>query len=153
MRALFLPIILVAASCASDLPVSIHTEISDPSWVGGEAARRGVTAQMEAWNRGDLEAALQAYWDSPKMTWVSKSGVDYGYAPFADAMRKDFTDPKSMGIYSVEILDARNLGRHTEHIVFRWKIMKGEKRLMGGISTQIWRRIDGNWHAVFEHAS
>ena len=45
------------------------------------------------------------------MTWVSKSGVDYGYAAFADAMRKDFADPKSMGTYSAEILDARDLGQ------------------------------------------
>jgi hypothetical protein len=112
-----------------------------------------VTAQIAAWNRGDIEAALLAYWDSPMMTWVSKSGVDYGYTAFADALRKDFADPKSMGTYSAEILDARDLGPDANQIVFRWKIMRGEKRLMGGISTQIWRRIDGQWRAVFEHAS
>jgi hypothetical protein len=119
------------------------------SKVGGAAARSGVTAQIAAWNRGNIEAALLAYC----VTWVSKPGVDYGYKAFADAMRKDFADPKSMGTYSAEILDARDLGPSANQIVFRWKIMRGEKRLMGGISTQIWRRIDGQWRAVFEHAS
>ena len=153
MRNLPFAMTLILAGCASHMPVSQPTEVSAPIPVGGEAARRGVASQIAAWNRGDLEAALSFYWDSPKMTWVSKLGVDYGYAAFAEAMRKDFADPESMGTYSAEILDARDLGPGANQIVFRWKIMRDEKRLMGGMSTQIWRKIGGNWRAVFEHAS
>ena len=153
MRTLPFAVTLILAGCASHMPTSGRNEVTAPFSVGGEAARRGVEVQIAAWNRGDIEAALSSYWDSPRMTWVSKSGVDYGYAAFAQTMRKDFADPKSMGTYSAEILDARDLGPGTSQIVFRWKIMRGDERLMGGMSTQIWRKIGGNWRAVFEHAS
>ena len=108
---------------------------------------------MAAWNRGDLETALLAYWDSPHMTWVSRAGVQRGFMEFAQAMRRDFADPAAMGTYSAEVLEARNLGREGAVIVFRWQIVRDGRRLMGGTSTQIWREIEGAWRAVLEHAS
>lgn len=144
---------LTLAGCTTNTYAPLRADTSVLIKKGGDAARKGVAAQVEAWNRGDLEAALAAYWDSPKMTWVSRSGIQYGFAPFEDAIRKDFADPASMGIYSTQILDARDLGPGTHLIVYRWKIVKGEKRLMGGLSTQIWRQLNGNWRVVLEHAS
>jgi hypothetical protein len=117
------------------------------------AAHAGLQAQVEAWNRGDLEAALSTYWDAPQMTWVSRSGVERGFASFADGMRKDFADPAAMGAYSVEVLDVRGLGPETGSVVFRWQISRAGKRVMGGTSTQIWCRVKGTWKAVLEHAS
>jgi len=119
----------------------------------GYAARAGLQAQVSAWNRGDLEAALDTYWNAPQMTWISRSGVERGFATFANAMRKDFADPAAMGIYSAEVLDARGLGPETGMVVFRWEILRAGKRVMGGTSTQIWRHLDGKWKAVLEHAS
>jgi hypothetical protein len=117
------------------------------------AARSGVAAQVAAWNRGDLESALLTYWNSPHMTWVSRSGVQRGFASFAEGMRTDFANSEEMGTYSAEVLDARTLGREDALIVFRWQIVRDGRRLMGGTSTQVWRKIGGSWFAVFEHAS
>lgn len=153
MRRCLIAVTLTLAGCATNALTPLRADTSALITKGGEAARQGVAAQVAAWNRGDIDAALAAYWDSPRMTWVSKSGIEYGYSSFEDAMRKDFADPTSMGIFSTEILDARDLGSGTNLIVYRWKIVRGEKRLMGGLSTQIWRRLDGNWRIVLEHAS
>lgn len=120
---------------------------------GAAAARAGMEAQVAAWNRGDLEGALSAYWDSPRMTWVSRSGVQHGLAAFAEAMRSDFADRRKMGVYSAEMLDVRDVGPGAGLIVFRWQIMRDGKRLMGGVSTQVWRKIAGDWKVVLEHAS
>jgi hypothetical protein len=117
------------------------------------AAQAGLQAQVNAWNRGDLEAALSTYWDAPQMTWVSRSGVERGFASFAEGMRKDFADRTAMGTYSAEVLDVRGLGPETGSLVFQWQISRAGKRVMGGTSTQIWRRVDGTWKAVLEHAS
>jgi ketosteroid isomerase-like protein len=119
---------------------------------GAAAAQAGLQAQMAAWNRGDLEAALAAYWDSPKMIWVSKKGVERGFAAFAAAMRADFADRSKMGTYSAELLDSRDLGPGAGLIVFRWRIERDGKRLMGGVSTQVWRKAGGGWKVVLEHA-
>lgn len=118
-----------------------------------DEAMRALEEQMAAWNRGDLESALGAYWDSPEMLWVNKGGVERGFRPFAEAMRKDHaSNPAAMGRYDGTILEARDLAPDTALIVVRWSITSAGKK-MGGVSTQIWRPVDGRWRAVFEHAS
>lgn len=118
----------------------------------GDAAA-GFQAQVDAWNRGDLEAALDAYCDSPDLVWVSRDGVSRGFAGFAAGMRADFADPAKMGRYEAEILDRRALGRGAALIAVRWSITRAGKRLMGGVSTQLWQPCRGRLRIVLEHAS
>jgi hypothetical protein len=136
------------AAAWAERPAAVRAAAS-----GGAAARAGLEAQVAAWNRGDLEGALSAYWDSPRLTWVSRSGVQRGLAAFAEGMRADFADRSKMGVYSAEMLDVRDLGPGAGLIVFRWQIARDGKRLMGGVSTQIWRDVGGGWKVAFEHAS
>ena len=116
-------------------------------------ARRGLDAQVAAWNRGDLEAALDAYCDEPRMTWVARSGVTRGFGPFAASMRQDFADRTRMGRFEAEPLETRGLGRRAALVVVRWSITRDGRRLMGGVSTQIWERCRGRLRITLEHAS
>jgi len=154
MRAIRLAAAFLLLGCASTLQPAGTREIPSSGHISSEAAaRRGLEDQIAAWNRGDLETALLAYWDSPQMTWVSKAGVERGFADFANGMKTDFAEPAAMGTYSAEMLDARSLGEEGAVIVFRWQIVRDGKRVMGGTSTQLWRPIEGSWRAVLEHAS
>src|SRR5688572_950718 len=83
-------------------------------------AQAALGAQVAAWNRGDLEGALTAYWNSPEITWVGKAGVGKGYESFADVMRTDFADRSKMGVYRTEVLDARSVGPDAALLVLRW---------------------------------
>ena len=116
-------------------------------------AAGGVAAQVAAWNRGDLEAALDAYCDVPRLAWVNRSGVTRGLAEFAAAMRADFADRARMGRFEAEILEARRVGRRAELVVLRWSISRDGRRLMGGVSTQLWERCRGRLRITLEHAS
>ena len=129
---------------AAALTVSAPAEAAPVEEASG-AFRR----QMEAWNSGNLEGALSAYWNSPEMTWVNKRGVEKGFATFAEAMRQD----GAKGIYSGEVLHARRLSSKSTLIVVRWAITDQGKRLMGGVSTQLWEVRDRRWKIVLEHAS
>jgi uncharacterized protein (TIGR02246 family) len=132
------------------IPVLIA--VSAPAGIAAEAVR-GVQAQAAAWNRGDLETALAGYCDSPDLIWVARSGVSRGFTEFAAGMRKDFADPAAMGRYDVEILHARTAGPHAALVTMRWSIVRGGKRLMGGVSTQLWQPCKGRLRIVLEHAS
>jgi ketosteroid isomerase-like protein len=69
-------------------------------------------------------------------------------------MRSDFAGkPQAMGRYSGQVLDARSLANDAALLVVRWSIDKDGKRMMGGVSTQLWKRIGGQWRIVLEHAS
>lgn len=119
-----------------------------------DAARERLAAQVSAWNRGDLEAALSTYLDDPSMTWVSVQGVARGFAPFAADMRAQFgSKPDQMGTYSAEVLEARSLSPRSALLVVRWRIDRDGKKLFGGVSTQLWERRSARWLCVLEHAT
>jgi uncharacterized protein (TIGR02246 family) len=141
MKGVFLLAVTLAMAAAA---------IAGPS----EDARRGFQGQMDAWNRGDLNGALHKYRDDPDMLFVSKAGVERGLKGFHDAMQADFAGkPEKMGVYAGEVLEARDLGPDRALLVVKWSITLGQKRLFGGISTQIWQRFDSGWKIAVEHAS
>ena len=109
---------------------------------------------MDAWNNQDMEGALSYYWNSNRIAWVNRKGITFGIAEFVKAMRSDFADKSKMGHYDGKVLYSTEVTPDQVLIVVDRKIVNGEgKRLMGGVSTQLWRKTDSGWKAVFEHAS
>lgn len=117
-----------------------------------DAAVRALESQQAAWNRGDLEAALDAYCNSPSITWVNRGGVTRGFEVFAEGMRHDFADSARMGRFDLEVLDSRQIGADSALVAARWSISRDGERLMGGVSTQLWQPCRGELRIVFEHA-
>jgi hypothetical protein len=93
------------------------------------------------------------YWESADMLWISKSGVDRGYMPVLESFRKDFSDRNQMGLYTYEPLYIEEISKEAVYYVFRWKIALNGKQLMGGVSSQLWKKINENWVITAEHAS
>lgn len=140
MKTLFVLILLITTSASASQST--------------DSASDAFRAQMSAWNRQDLTAALSFYWDSEKITWVNRKGVTRGFREFADAMRADFKDPSKMGTYEGKVLHAEEVSRDAVLLVVEWKITSAEgKRMMGGVSTQLWRKMKSGWKITLEHAS
>lgn len=111
-----------------------------------------IMGQAAAWNDGDIERALEYYCPSPDLTWVSKAGVSFGFAPFAADMRRSFT-PETMGVMQSEVLHAVGVGEGAALVSLRWSVTRDGARLMGGISTQLWAPCKGALRVTLEHAS
>ena len=134
-----------------------------PAWdeIGAESLAEGTAVeapaalidQVTAWNAGDLDRAMKHYWNSPNMLWVSKSGTEKGYQPVLEGFRQDFSDKSKMGIYTFEPLFIEKLSATSVYYVFRWKIELSGKRMMGGVSSQVWKRVKRRWVITSEHAS
>jgi len=45
-----------------------------------EAIRAILATQQAAWNRGDIPAFLEGYWNSPELTFSGGAGIVSGYA-------------------------------------------------------------------------
>ena len=114
---------------------------------------KALEGQIAAWNKGDLETAMAFYWNSPEMLWISKNGTEKGYQEVYDMFLQDFTDRSKMGIYTYEPLHIEQVSPEAVYFVFRWKIELDGKRLMGGVSSQLWKKKDGRWVVTSEHAS
>jgi uncharacterized protein (TIGR02246 family) len=60
------------------------------------AIRQLLDKQTVDWNRGDVDAFMQGYEDSPNTTFVGQT-VQYGYATIRDRYRKLYATPAAMG--------------------------------------------------------
>src|SRR5712671_6486173 len=62
-----------------------------------EAIRAVLTTQQGAWNRGDIPAFLEGYWNSPELTCASSDGIVRGYEGLLARYRKSYPDKQTMG--------------------------------------------------------
>jgi uncharacterized protein (TIGR02246 family) len=73
--------------------------LASSSWaqIAPEAAIRQLLDQQAAdWNRGDVEAFMKAYEDSPTTTFVGQK-VEYGYGAILERYRKLYSTQSAMG--------------------------------------------------------
>jgi ketosteroid isomerase-like protein len=115
--------------------------------------KKAMDSQVTAWNSQDLEKAMRVYRNSPEMLWINKGGISKGYQPILEEYKKEYTDKSKMGTYSYESLHIEEISPRAVYFVIHWKIELNGKRLMGGISSLLWKKTDGNWVITSEHAS
>jgi hypothetical protein len=56
-----------------------------------------LTGQQAAWNRGDIPAFLEGYWNSPELTFAGSDGIVRGYNGLLERYRKTYPDRARMG--------------------------------------------------------
>lgn len=115
--------------------------------------KKALEGQISAWNNGELEKAMSYYWNSPEILWVSKAGIMKRYQPVLEDFKKEFADTSKMGNYSYELLHIEEISGTSVYFVIRWKIVLNTQKIMGGVSSQLWKKIKGNWVITAEHAS
>ncbi len=145
-KLLYLTLLFMAAT-------TVLTSFKMPEGNAAKEVKQALESQIAAWNKGDLETAMSFYWNSPEMLWVSKNGTEKGYQEVLDMFLEQYPDRSKMGVYSYEPLHLEQLSNEAVYFVFRWKIELDGKQLMGGISSQLWKKLDGRWVATSEHAS
>ncbi len=122
---------------------------SDPA-----ADIRGViTAQSEAWNRGDLDGFLAPYWHSDELAFFSNGVVTKGYAATAERYRKRYgTSKETMGHLTFDNLQVIMMGPAGAAVQGRFLLeMKDSKPT--GIFTLLLRQDAGKWVIIHDHTS
>lgn len=108
--------------------------------------------QEEDWNRGDIDAFMEAYWKSEELQFGGANGITRGWNETLERYKKGYPDKESMGRLSFEIKD---LSQHSEEVVSltgSWELERKNDR-PGGHFLLIWRKIDGQWKIVADHTS
>ena len=138
-------LLIIATSCNSgERSIDkdrMHTEVV-----------QAMDGMVMAWNDQKLEEALSYYWNSPDLVWINRTGVDKGYQPIFYAYLQDFQDRSKMGTYTYKLLHEEVLGSNAVFTTIEWKITMAEDTI-GGVSSFIWKKIDGRWVITKEHAS
>jgi len=114
--------------------------------------RNLLSNQTEAWNRGDIEAFMQPYWQSDSLMFIGKSGVVWGWENTLKNYKKGYPDTAAMGKLSFDIIQVKPLSKKYYSVVGKWML----KRSIGDLSghyTLLLQKKNGRWVIVADHSS
>ncbi|GAB5404125.1 MAG: hypothetical protein Aurels2KO_23560 [Aureliella sp.] len=110
-----------------------------------------VQKQAKAWNRGDIDGFMQAYWKSDKLTFSSGGGTTRGWDATIARYKKRYPDLKTRGKLSFTELEVQTLGDAAAMMLGRWQLERDDA--IGGNFTLVWRKLDVGWVIVHDHTS
>jgi len=125
------------------------------SWAQQEdetAIRSMLTAQVVAWNKGDLEGYMHGYWESDSLVFIGKNGPTYGYIPTLERYKKSYPDKEAMGILTSAVLSAKRLSGQYYFVIGKWALERKAGNLSGSY-TLLLKKIKGTWVIINDHSS
>jgi ketosteroid isomerase-like protein len=111
-----------------------------------------LTAQAADWNRGDIDAFMRGYWNSPEITFAGTSGVSRGWQTVLDHYRKNYPDRAAMGHLDFSEIEITPLGNDAALILGRWHLNR-DAGPVGGVFTLVARRFPEGWRIIHDHTS
>jgi uncharacterized protein (TIGR02246 family) len=141
----------------SYLLVLALTVASSSSWaqMAPEAAIRHLLDQQTVdWNRGDVDAFMKGYEDSPDTTFVGQT-VQYGYATIRDRYQKLYSSPAAMGKLTFTHLAIRVLdsGYAIATGNFHLERTAGGGGNADGIFSLLLKQEPQGWKIILDHSN
>ena len=132
------------------LPLQTGSRAQEPE--PAQAIRQVLKIQQDAWNRGDIPAFLEGYWNSPELSFAGSDGIVRGYQGLMDRYKRSYPDRDAMGQLDFSDLEIRSLGPDNAMVLGHWhlKRVKGDA---GGVFTLIFRRFPMGWRIIHDHTS
>ncbi len=152
---LILGVALVAMGLATDTGVGrpanqlnlINTIVSSDS--PAQSIRAVLISQQAAWNRGDIPAFLEGYWNSPELTFAGSDGFVRGYVGVLARYQKNYPDKKAMGELDFSGLEIRPLGPEAALVLGHWHL-KRQADEVGGVFSLVFQRFPGGWRIIHD---
>jgi uncharacterized protein (TIGR02246 family) len=117
------------------------------------AVRKVLQDQVDAWNRGDLEAFMSGYWKSPELTFFSGKDKASGWdATLARYRRRYQSKDAEMGKLSFSNLDIQILGPDSAFVRGQFHL-KRTKDAPQGRFTLIFKKLPEGWRIIHDHTS
>ena len=109
-------------------------------------------AQQAAWNRGDIDAFLVGYWQSPELTFSGSNGVSRGWEGVLARYKRNYPDRAAMGGLDFSELEFRFLAPNAALVLGKWHL-KRDNGDIGGVFTLVWQRFPDGWKIIHDHTS
>jgi len=116
--------------------------------------RKVLDDQVLAWNRGDIQAFMTGYEDSPNTTFVGKE-VSKGYNTVLERYRKNYPTKEKMGTLRFSDLEIRPLGKDHALVIGRFHLDRTKEAggEAAGIFTLTFRKTPKGWKVIADHTS
>ncbi|GAB2942039.1 nuclear transport factor 2 family protein [Hymenobacter coalescens] len=145
---------MLLAACSPDQSSVPTTPPAAAYSAADEQQIRAVLAtQAAAWNRGDIPAYMQGYWQSDSLLFIGKNGPQRGWQRTLANYRRSYPDAAAMGQLDFAQLRIRPLSPDAAHVTGRWHLARPQKGDLQGWFTLVFRKLDGRWVIVADHSS
>ncbi len=113
-----------------------------------------LTSQQTAWNRGDIGAFMDGYWNSPDLTFLGSSGISRGWQAVFTRYRQRYPTEAAMGHLDFSDLEIRLLSATSALALGRWHLsLRSEAGDAGGVFTLVFQKFPAGWKIVHDHTS
>ena len=121
---------------------------------GDKDIRAVLDAQVQAWNRRDLEGYMDGYWRSPELVFQSNGSLTRGFEPTLERYRARYQAAgREMGQLAFEGLEIQILAPDVAMARGGYHLVMGGGVERRGLFTLVLRRMDGAWRIVHDHSS
>ena len=135
-------ILIAVLACAA--PEQTSTSVAEIQSV--------LTAQQDAWNRGDIDAFMNGYARSASTVFVSQDEVSRGWETVRDRYRVKYSDRTKMGTLSFSEIEVTMLSPDAAVVLGRWRLKRTSDEPHGRF-TLIFKRLPEGWRIVHDHTS
>jgi uncharacterized protein (TIGR02246 family) len=111
-----------------------------------------LSAQQDAWNRGDIDAFMNGYARSTSTVFVSQDEVSRGWETVRDRYRVKYSDRTKMGTLSFSEIEVTTLSPDAAVVLGRWRLKRANDEPHGRF-TLIFKRLPEGWRIVHDHTS
>jgi uncharacterized protein (TIGR02246 family) len=118
------------------------------------AIRRVLDRQVADWNRGDVDAFMKGYEDSPQTTFVGQT-VQYGYATILERYKKVYANPAAMGKLTFAHLAIRVLTSDYAAVTGNFHLQRSPAGggNADGVFSLLLKKDALGWKIILDHSS
>ena len=114
--------------------------------------RAVMSAQVAAWNRGDIDGFMDGYARSSATEFVSGDKLTRGWKTVRDRYKKKYDRREKMGTLTFSEIEITPLSSDSALVLGRWKLVRKSDK-PHGIFTLLFRRTPAGWRIVHDHTS
>jgi ketosteroid isomerase-like protein len=119
-----------------------------------EQVRQVIAQQQDAWNRGDLEAFMSGYWNSPELTFFSGAHESKGWQAALDRYKKSYQSPgHEMGKLEFANLRIEMLGSDAAFVRGEFHLTMSDGKTPHGLFTLIFKKFPEGWKIVHDQSA
>lgn len=141
------PALLLLAMVLVGWPAGCTNQATAPS----VTIRRMLNEQAEAWNMGDLDTFMNAYWRSAELTFSSGGNVTRGWTSTLDNYKRRYPSREAMGHLTFSNLEITPLGADAALVLGNWRLERAEP--VGGVFSLVVRHAADRWVIIHDHTS
>lgn len=135
-------------TASATLPTALTTMASERA-----AVEAVLQVQVEAWNRGDIDAFMEGYAKIPDLRFASGATVTRGWQETLDRYHQHYPDRAAMGTLTFSDLDTSVLSPDAALVFGRWRLQTQAHGEPNGLFTLLFRRTPTGWRIVADHTS